>query len=429
MQKTVLTKAVAVALATFGVGAAFAQSSLTIYGNIDGALDSVHKGKGVTITGAAAPSSTLTRVSPSISSQNALGFKGTEDIGGGYKASFILEGQFNTDTGVQGGQDSRMWGRQAFVGLTTPVGEVRVGRQYAPIFYAFATSSVESIGAADLMASGLVVNNLQVRQDNQISYWVKAGDLTGALSYSPNAGVSNKVNALRNGTGGSSTAGQIVGGVSAGDENNTGRGRSYGLYLNYAVDPALSLMGGYHYNKFGDATLITTPTAAAPTSVQLAALDKYIGYTLGAKYTVPNLGTVIGTNFLQGNFTNDAGSMTGPKVQVFSVGVKHPIDQFAVGVEGVYSRFTNFTKGKDRGLMFAGDYNFSKRTRVYARAGTVKDTGGTPAATDSGAVNVTGGPLPVLTGFGSTETPFFAGGSANANAWTRVFAVGIRHQF
>ncbi|MFT3857934.1 MAG: hypothetical protein QM742_10695 [Aquabacterium sp.] len=46
MQKTVLTKAVAVALATLGAGAAFAQSSLTIYGNLDVAVDNVHKGQG-----------------------------------------------------------------------------------------------------------------------------------------------------------------------------------------------------------------------------------------------------------------------------------------------------------------------------------------------------------------------------------------------
>lgn len=425
MQKTVLTKAVAVALATFGVGAAFAQSSLTIYGNIDGALDSVHKQKGITITGAAAPASTVTRVSPSISSQNALGFKGTEDIGGGYKASFILEGQFNTDTGAQGGQDSRMWGRQAFVGLTTPVGEVRVGRQYAPIFYAYATSTVEAIGAADLMASGLVVNNLQVRQDNQISYWIKAGDLTGALSYSPNAGVSSKVNALRTGTGGSSTTGQIVGGATAGDENNTGRGRTYGLYLNFSVDPSLSVMGGYHYNKFGDAALVSSTN---PATVYFN-MDKYVGYALGAKYTLASTGTVFATNFTQGTFTSDSGGKEMPKVQVLTVGIKHPIDQFAIGVEGVYSRFTNFTKGKDRGLMFAGDYNLSKRTRLYARAGTIKDTAGSGAPTEDAGTTVYGGPLPVLTTFGSTETPFFAGGSANANAWTRVFAVGIRHQF
>jgi predicted porin len=428
MHKTVLTKAVAVALATFSAATAFAESSLTLYGNIDAALDNVHKGHGLDIRGNAVNGTTVTRVSPSISSQNAIGLKGTEDIGGGYKGVFILEGQFNTDTGAQGGQDYRMWGRQAFVGLTTPMGEVRIGRQYAPIFYAFATSSVESIGAADLMASGLVVNNLQVRQDNQISYWLKTGGLTGALSYSPNAGVSNKVNALRSNTGGSAAAGQIIGGNTAGDENNTGRGRSYGLYLNFAVDPNLSLMGGYHYNKFGDAVLVGTPPATSNATV-LASLDKYIGYTLGGKFTLPSTGTVLAANFLQGNFTNDAGSMTGPKVQVLSVGFKHPIDQFAVGLEGVYSRFTNFTKGKDRGLMFAGDYNFSKRTRLYTRIGTVKDTGGSAVATDGAGVNVIGGPLPVLTTFGSTETPFFAGGSANVNAWTTVVSVGVRHQF
>jgi predicted porin len=432
MQRNVLTTAVAVALAAFGASTANAQSSLTIYGNIDAAIDSVHRQAGTNLFGQPAASSTVTRVSPSIASQSALGFKGTEDIGGGYKASFVLEGQFNADTGVSAGQDSRMWGRQAFVGLTTPFGEVRLGRQYAPIFYAFALSSVEEIGSADLMASGLVVNNLQIRQDNQISYWLKAGDLTGALSYSPNAGVSNKVSAARSGLGGSSGmagVGQIIGGVSAGDENTTGRGRSYGLFVNYVVDPALRVMGGYHYNSFGDALLVSIPGRPVPTSDTLAKLDKYIGYVLGAKYTVPGMGTVIGGNFTQGKFTNDAGSMEGPDVQVLTFGVKHPIDQFAVGVEGVYARFTNFTKGKDLGLMFAGDYNFSKRTRVYARAGTVKDSGGNSAATDSSAVKLIGGPLPVLTGIGSLEIPFFAGGDANANAWTRVFSVGIRHQF
>jgi hypothetical protein len=59
----------------------------------------------------------------------------------------------------------------------------------------------------------------------------------------------------------------------------------------------------------------------------------------------------------------------------------------------------------------------------------VKDTGGSAVATDGAGVNVIGGPLPVLTTFGSTETPFFAGGSANVNAWTTVVSVGVRHQF
>ncbi|MDE2592660.1 MAG: porin [Burkholderiales bacterium] len=422
-KKNVLSNMIALGLA-LGAGAACAQSSVTIYGVIDAAVDNVHKGAGTSSTGIAAPASTVTRVSPSISAQSALGFKGVEDIGGGYKASFILEGQFSADTGAQNGQDSRMWGRQAYVGLTTPGGEIRLGRQYAPIFYAFATSSVEAIGAADFMASGLVVNNLQVRQDNQISYWLKSGGLTGALSYSPNAGVGPNISARRTGSGGSAVDGQIIGGATAGDENTTGRGRTYGLYLNYAVDPNLSVMGGYHYNLFGEANLLRTGTTTV-----LFSPDKYVGVVVGAKYTVPSTGTVLGANLHQGNFTNDAGTVEGPKVQTISFGFKHPVDQFAVGAEAVYSRFTNFTKGKDRGLILAGDYNASKRTRLYVRAGVIKDSAGTAYATQDTSTNVYGGPLPVLTAFGSTETPFFAGGSANVGATTRVIAVGIRHTF
>lgn len=423
-KKNILSNMIALGLA-LGASAAYAQSSVSIYGVIDAAVDNVHKGAGKNFLGSASAGTTVTRVSPSISAQSALGFKGTEDIGGGYKGSFVLEGQFSADTGAQNGQDSRMWGRQAYVGLTTPGGEVRLGRQYAPIFYAFATSTVEAIGAADFMASGLVVNNLQVRQDNQISYWIKTGGLTGAVSYSPNAGVSPTVNALRVGTGGSSANGQIIGGATAGDENTTGRGRTYGLYLNEAVDANLSVTGGYHYNQFAEA-VVGTP--AVPSTL-LFKLDKYTGYALGAKYTVPSTGTVLAANFHQGNFTHDAGSPDGAKVQTWSAGFKHPIDQFAVGAEFVYSHFTNFTKGKDRGLMLAGDYNVSKRTRLYVRAGMIKDSAGTAYVSETPALSVVGGPLPILTSLGSTETPFFAGGSANVDATTRVVAIGIRHSF
>lgn len=438
MQKTVLTKAVAVALATLGAGAAFAQSSVTIYGNLDVALDNVHKGQGdasgtlfvaspTSLAAVTAPS-TVTRLTSSISSVNALGFKGTEDIGGGYKAGFVLEGQFQIDTGAQSGQDGRMWGRQAYLGLTTPVGEVRLGRQYAPMFYSFATATVEALGGADIQGSGLIVNNLQVRQDNQISYWLKAGDLTAAVSYSPNAGVDSRISSMR-APAATSTTGQIVGGSSAGAEsaNNQGRGRSIGLYASFAVSPELSVNGSYHSNKFGDAVLgsySTTTTTFTP----LANLDKYVGYALGGKYIVPGVGTQISGIYHYGRFTNDAGDAEAPKISTYAVGVKHPINSFAVGAQFAFSKFNNFTKGKDSSLMLIGDYNFSKRTKVYLRAGYVKDDRGDVASTGTGAP-IAGGPLPLLTGFGSIETPFFSAAGANIDATTRVVAVGIRHQF
>jgi predicted porin len=464
MQKTILTKAVAVALATLGASAAFAQTSFTIYGNIDGALDSVHKGQGnisgtmfqtlptlvgaglipglpagatATATaaklsagfnGAYANKSTITRVSPSISSQNALGFKGTEDMGNGYKAGFVLEGQFSTDTGAQSGQDNRMWGRQAFVSLTTPVGEVRLGRQYAPMFYSFALTSVESIGAADIMASGLVVNNLQVRQDNQISYWLKQGDLTAALSYSPNAGVDSDISVSRGQAAGAAN-GQIIGGATAGNETagSGGRGQSIGLFVNYNIDPGWLTNFGYHTNKFGTAKL-----KESNLGITLASLDKYTAYSVGMKYTLPSAGTQLAGIFHYAKFTNDAGSIEGPKIETLALGVKQPIDQFSVGAEFAYGKFMNFTKGKDTAVMLAGDYNFSKRTKVYIRAGYMKDSRGNLADTDATAtlgLRMAGGPAPLLFGLGSTELPFFAGGGMNIDATTRVVGVGIRHQF
>lgn len=429
MKKNVLTSLITAGFAMVA-GVAHAQSSVTLYGLVDVAVDNVHKEAGLNIFNQPAANSTVTRVSPSISAQSMIGFKGVEDLGQGYKASFVLEGQFSGDTGAQNGQDSRMWGRQAYVGLTTPVGEVRLGRQYAPIFYAFASSTVEAIGAADLMASGLIVNNLQVRQDNQISYWIKTGGLTASASYSTNAGVGQKISPQR--VGGSpvptSLGGEIVGGASAGAEDSSGRGRSVGLFANYAVDSSLSVTAGYHFNSFGNAVVVSPSlNPSAPPTVMT--LDKFHGIALGAKYTLPTTGTVVATNFHQGNFTSDEGTAEAPKVQTITVGFKHPIDKFAVGAEAVYSRFTNYTKGKDVGVMFAGDYNASKRTKLYARFGVINDIAGDPVPAGATPASIVGGPLPVLTSLGSVEVPFFAGGSANAGATTRVLAVGVNHSF
>ena len=58
------------------------------------------------------------------------GLRTTEDLGGGLKASALLESGFNVDNGVAA-QGGRAFGRQAFVSLSSAnVGEIRLGRQY-----------------------------------------------------------------------------------------------------------------------------------------------------------------------------------------------------------------------------------------------------------------------------------------------------------
>lgn len=119
MKKTLLAAAL---LAGFA-GAASAQSSVTLYGIVDGGLRynnvSYSNGNGASSFGLAYGQQ----------SGNRFGLKGVEDIGGGNKATFVLENGFDLGNGTSG-QSSRMFGRAAWMGVeSNSWGYVRIGRQ------------------------------------------------------------------------------------------------------------------------------------------------------------------------------------------------------------------------------------------------------------------------------------------------------------
>lgn len=101
-------------------GAAHAQSSVTLYGVADAAIERVKGATGVT------------RLSSGQQQGSRWGLRGTEDLGGGLNASFVLEAGINLDAGTSG-QGGRAFGRQSFVGLGGGFGTVRLGRQYSPM--------------------------------------------------------------------------------------------------------------------------------------------------------------------------------------------------------------------------------------------------------------------------------------------------------
>jgi predicted porin len=107
--------------------AAHAQSSVTLYGTIDTSITYVQHANG---------NNNLWSVGNSSGgdlSGTRWGLKGQEDLGGGLKAIFQLENGFNPSTGGLG-QGSRLFGRQAFVGLASDqFGTVTLGRQYDPL--------------------------------------------------------------------------------------------------------------------------------------------------------------------------------------------------------------------------------------------------------------------------------------------------------
>jgi GBP family porin len=113
MKKSLLALAALSAFAT----AAQAQSSVSVYGVLDVNYQSIDNStENSTIQGAGG----LTT--------SRLGFRGTEDLGGGTKAEFQLEAKLTPGTGVLGATNAKTFNRESWVGLSdNKLGSVRVG--------------------------------------------------------------------------------------------------------------------------------------------------------------------------------------------------------------------------------------------------------------------------------------------------------------
>jgi predicted porin len=158
-----------IALAVLGsvAGAASAQSSVTIYGVVDMGVSKLNSGKSFLNSAVSAPDVWTVKTNTS----SRLGFRGTEDLGGGLKANFNIEHRFSPDTGATEG--AVMWHGTSWVGLSGGFGEVRAGRQYVPAFYV--GLAADTFGY-DYNVGGLLgwtrgsMGGGSTRADNQITY-------------------------------------------------------------------------------------------------------------------------------------------------------------------------------------------------------------------------------------------------------------------
>lgn len=115
MKKSLMALAVASACS-----AALAQN-VTVYGLIDTGFQEHDNG-----------SSSYTRSADNTMTTSRLGFRGSEDLGGGFKANFQLEAQINPATGSMGSTTvaaNEVFNREAWVGISGSFGEIRTGRQ------------------------------------------------------------------------------------------------------------------------------------------------------------------------------------------------------------------------------------------------------------------------------------------------------------
>jgi predicted porin len=171
---------VASAVLALGATTAQAQSSVTLYGLIDGGLRyqsvSLANGDGVSNFGGAY----------GVQSGNRFGLRGTESLGGGNAAIFQLENGFDLGNGTSQ-QGGRMFGRQAWFGVENKsYGDVRLGRMTN-------LASDWLVGAVDPFAAGFGQLNMghaftsgnTLRLDNTLMYRSPVvNGIQGGLGYS-----------------------------------------------------------------------------------------------------------------------------------------------------------------------------------------------------------------------------------------------------
>lgn len=414
---------------------------LAIYGNVDLGLDLIRKGQGNvqgTVFGVsgstpvpnsiASPAMKQPRLSTGLTAPSYLGFRVREIIRPRWGAGAQLEGGLTPDTGGST-NDGRLFGRQAWVGLTTPAGELRLGRQVSPMLAGYYLNTLERLGSMDMLAGAVTLNNLQTYQDNMVGYVAQLHGWTTLASYSPNAGVAARVSAARS-TATASTpvatpdTGQIVGGASAGDESNTHRGQTFEAMAAYEND-GLRIIGAAHYNAFRVPAGLATRTGGF---VPLFFLRNYKAQMLGLRYVGWGpLKTELAVNWHDAHY--DIANLPRPHIQTWGAAVRQPLGNVSLVAEGITSRFTNFSRGSDTGVMIGADYAFSKRTAIYFRAGEITDRRGTPVTGTVTPLAVAGGPVVMLVPLGAAELPIFSGAGANMGARTTLVGAGMRIAF
>ncbi|MGF6413549.1 porin [Paraburkholderia sp. MM5482-R1] len=158
--------------------AAFAQSSVTLYGIID---------NGLTWTSNQGGKSAV-QMQGSISQGNRWGLRGAEDLGGGTSAIFRLENGFNVNTGTLS-QGGRLFGRLAYVGLSNDrYGTFTLGRQGEAV-----GDYIGALSANGTLPGGILFphpgdldnNGIDFRLNNAVKYVSpKIAGLTGVAMYS-----------------------------------------------------------------------------------------------------------------------------------------------------------------------------------------------------------------------------------------------------
>ncbi|WP_109482023.1 porin [Paraburkholderia sp. C35] len=379
MKKSLLALA---ALGAFA-GVAHAQSSVTLYGIIDEGFN-INTNSG---------GSHLYNLSSGVLQGSRWGLRGTEDLGGGLKAVFVLENGFDVNSGKLG-QGGLMFGRQAYVGLSSQFGTVTLGRQYDSVVdYVGPLEAGDQWGGYIAAHPGDLDNfNNAYRVNNAIKFTSAnyAGLTFGGL-YS------------LGGVAGDYSRNQIF---SAGVGYNNGPLVLGAGYLNVR-NPNVSLFG----NNTATATL---STVTSPVYSGYASAHTYQVIGAGGAYTIG--AATIGATYSNVKFYDIGGATFTGQTATFNNGeinFKYQLTPaLLVGAAYDYTRGSSLN-GNDSAKYHQGsagvDYFLSKRTDVYI-TGVYQHASGTDSTGKSAVAAING-----------------LSASSNDNQFTA--RIGIRHKF
>jgi predicted porin len=339
-------------------GTAQAQSNVSIYGIVDAGV--------VTADGATA--GRTTGVSSGVLSTSRLGFRGTEDLGGGLTANFNLETTLNMDTGVTGTTTNTddvtnrttLFDRQAWVGLDKKgVGTLQAGRTTRLDFDTVVAG--DAFGASGFgSANGIIFGNVgAVRQPDQTSATTQK--TTGDINSSR---YSNSVKLATARFSGFQLAYQHAFGEVSG-ENSTGRGTAYAL--DYTAGKAKVT---YAYSKQNDGT---NGAKLSETTVLSGSYDFGVAKLFAGMSELEVVGRANKTKGDWVGVTAPVNSKIGVMAQYYKVGniagvAADDADAFAVGAT----------------------YAFSKRTTAYLMGGKVNNDGAAKVSIGSSVAPATG---------------------------------------
>jgi|NOAtaT_6_FD_contig_51_2711041_length_1258_multi_3_in_0_out_0_1 predicted porin len=362
------------ALAAVGAfaGAAQAQSSVTVYGNLDiGATQVTNSTKAVGGTDTKYNTRTTGNGDGALST-SLIGFRGTEDLGKGMRATFRLEydlidvgtggngnsnqtttagaadttiAQNQTSTGVWNGFGARY----SFVGLEGGFGTVRLGRQentvHSVMTNGLAGGANNSIGSMYSEGSnGASENRSQVRPygvfvNRAITYIAPTVSGFTVEAQTANQSISSETTAA--------TAANTSVSVTSGSVKFTG-------IKNLSVAYGMTM-----YDLNGASTINTT--ADTKRRVQIAT----------AQY---NFGPVVGFLAAAENKTNTAAGALTTKDTLYEFGLRAPltpvISAWASGYTGSRASDTATSRADLSGYQLGLTYAFSKRTSAYGIFGT-----------------------------------------------------------